>query len=387
MDTSKLDVELIIGGFYLFSVALFILGLKRLSDPATARSGNLLAAAGMLIAVAVTLLDKEIVSYPLIIVGILVGSAFGAAMSRLIRMTAMPQLVAIFNGLGGGASALVAAAAFVRTLSGPDDFATDVSITIMAGTLIGLVTLSGSLVAFGKLQEILATRPVTFPLQKTVSAALFLAIFGMIVYLVVDPGLPVFVALGVACLLLGVLLVIPIGGADMPVVISLLNSYSGVAAASAGFVLGNVMLIIAGSLVGTAGLILTRIMTKAMNRSLANVVFGAFGAVEVAGGGPGRAAARPVREATAEDVAVMLAYAKSAIFVPGYGLAVAQAQHQLRELASVIESKGVQVKYAIHPVAGRMPGHMNVLLAEPTCPTTSCSTSSRSTTSSTRPMS
>jgi NAD(P) transhydrogenase subunit beta len=245
----------------------------------------------------------------------------------------------------------------------------DVSVTIMIGTLIGAVTFSGSLIAFGKLQEIIATRPVTFPLQKTFSLLLFVGILAMIGYLVIEPDMTVFIGLSVACLLLGILLVIPIGGADMPVVISLLNSYSGLAAASAGFVLGNVMLIIAGALVGAAGLILTQIMTKAMNRSLVNVVFGAFGAVETVSGSvdPGRET-RPVREVAHEDSAVMLAYARSVIFVPGYGLAVAQAQHQLKELGALIEANGVAVKYAIHPVAGRMPGHMNVLLAEADVP-------------------
>lgn len=369
MTMAQPDFDLIIDAFYLLSVVLFIFGLKRLSNPVTARSGNLLASVGMLLAVMVTLLDQSIVNFPLILAGILVGSSIGALISRLIKMTAMPQLVALFNGLGGGASALVAAAAFVRTISETDAVTLDVSITIMVGTLIGLVTLSGSLVAFGKLQEILYSRPIVFPLQKIISGGLFIGIIVLAVYLVVNPGLYGFIWLSVACLLLGVLLVIPIGGADMPVVISLLNSYSGLAAASAGFVLGNVMLIIAGSLVGAAGLILTRIMTKAMNRSLANVIFGAFGTVELAETplvvGSGYSS---VKEATAEDVAAMVTYARSAIFVPGYGLAVAQAQYQLRELATAIGLKGVQVKYAIHPVAGRMPGHMNVLLAEADVP-------------------
>ena len=245
----------------------------------------------------------------------------------------------------------------------------DVSVTIMIGTLIGAVTPSGSLIAYGKLQEIVATHPVTFPLQKTVSLLLFVGILALMGYLVAEPDMTLFIVLAAACLLLGVLLVIPIGGADMPVVISLLNSYSGLAAASAGFVLGNVMLIIAGALVGAAGLILTQIMTKAMNRSLVNVVFGAFGVVETTGGSAALGGeVKPVREATHEDAAVMLAYARTAIFVPDYGLAVAQAQHQIKELGALIEAKGVTVKYAIHPVAGRMPGHMNVLLAEADVP-------------------
>ena len=364
MDPSTADIRLLINVFYLFAAVLFFFGLKRLGSPATARSGNALAAAGMLVAVVVTLLDREIVDFQVIILGIVVGSAVGAVMARSIKMTAMPQLVAVFNGLGGGASALVAASRFPGLVSDPADIPVDVSVTIMLGTLIGLVTFSGSMIAFGKLQEVVTTQPVTFPLQKSLSLVLFLGILGMGGYLVVSPELPVYVALAVACLLLGVLLVIPIGGADMPVVISLLNSYSGLAAASAGFVLGNPMLIIAGSLVGAAGLILTRIMTKAMNRSLANVVFGAFGAVASETGRVDGAAPRHAREMTPEDAAVLLSYSRSPIFVPGYGLAVAQAQHQLRELADLIESKGGKVRYAIHPVAGRMPGHMNVLLAE-----------------------
>jgi len=363
------DFDLFIGALYLVAVIFFYFGLKRLGSPKTARSGNLIASLGMLIAVVATLVDREIISFELIVAGIIIGGLIGVIMARAIKMTAMPQMVAVFNGLGGAASALVAAGVLHGNIADDTDMSVDVSVIIMIGTLIGAVTFSGSLIAFGKLQEIIATRPVTFPLQKTVSLLLFVGILAMIGYLVADPDMTVFIGLSVACLLLGILLVIPIGGADMPVVISLLNSYSGLAAASAGFVLGNVMLIIAGALVGAAGLILTQIMTKAMNRSLVNVVFGAFGAVETVSGSaaPG-GEARPVREVAYEDSAVILAYARSAIFVPGYGLAVAQAQHQLKELGTLIEAKGVAVKYAIHPVAGRMPGHMNVLLAEADVP-------------------
>ena len=368
MDLSSEDMLIVIGALYLVATALFIFGLKRLGSPATARSGNALAALGMLVAVVATLVDREILSYELIVVGILIGSAIGATLARTILMTAMPQLVAVFNGFGGAASALVAAAVFRESLTGPEELSIDASITVMIGTLIGAVTLTGSIVAFGKLQEIIAGRPVTFPLQKTVSGVLFVGILASIVYMVAEPNMEIYVAMAVACLLLGVLLVIPIGGADMPVVISLLNSYSGLAAAAAGFALGNVMLIIAGSLVGAAGLILTQIMTKAMNRSLANVIFGAFGATEEGGAVAGGVEARPVNESGPEDAAIMLAYARKSIFVPGYGLAVAQAQHQLRDLADLMEARGVEVKYAIHPVAGRMPGHMNVLLAEAEVP-------------------
>ena len=365
MASSSLDI--VIAAAYLVAAVLFIFGLKLLGSPATARSGNRLAALGMLIAIVATLVNREIVDFRMILVGLAIGSVAGVTLARTIKMTAMPQLVAIFNGLGGGASALVAASEFLRLLDGAEEMPLDVSVTVMLGTLIGLVTFSGSIVAFGKLQELVTTRPVTFPLQKSLSLVLFVAILGLGAYLVVAPGLLGYVVLAAACLMLGVLVVIRIGGADMPVVVSLLNSYSGLAVASAGFVLGNVMLIIAGALVGAAGLILTQIMTKAMNRSLANVIFGAFGAT-VEEVGARQAGDRAVRESTPEDAAIMLAYTNSAIFVPGYGLAVAQAQHQLRELANVIEKRGVTVRYAIHPVAGRMPGHMNVLLAEADVP-------------------
>ena len=358
-------LDLAIRYFYLVAAALLILGLKRLSSPATARSGNLLASLGMLIAVVVTLLDRDIVRYELILVGIALGALIGAVLAQTIRMTAMPQMVAIFNGLGGGASALIAVSEFVRLTRDGGAISTDLSLTIALGTLIGLVTLSGSVVAFGKLQDLIASRPVTFPLQRSLSLVLFLGLLAMVVYLVAfSASMEVYIALGGVSLLLGVLLVVRIGGADMPVVISLLNSYSGVAAAAAGFVLDNLMLIIGGSFVGAAGLILTQIMTKAMNRSLANVVFGAFGAMAGAGAVQTGDDDRAVRDVTAEDAAVLLAYSRSVIFVPGYGLAVAQAQHQVRELADLLEARGVTVRYAIHPVAGRMPGHMNVLLAE-----------------------
>jgi len=362
------DINLFMGVAYLVATVLFTLGLRRLSSPATARSGNLLASIAMLIAVVVTLLGREVLDLADVAVAMLVGAVVGGLMARTIKMTAMPQLVALFNGFGGGASALVAASEFVRISQDTSrEMATDVSISIMLGTLIGVVTFSGSIVAFGKLQDLIYTQPVTFPLQKTISAILFLGVLVTMVYLVISPGIPAYAALGIACLILGVLLVIPIGGADMPVVISLLNSYSGLAAASAGFVLGNVMLIVAGALVGAAGLILTQIMTKAMNRSLINVMFGAFGVTET-GTSPASAGDGNVREISPEDVAILLSYSKSVVLVPGYGLAVAQAQHQLKEVGTLLESKGVVVKYAIHPVAGRMPGHMNVLLAEAEVP-------------------
>ena len=355
---------------YLAAAALFILGLKRLGSPATARSGNLLAALGMLIAVSITLLDRDILRYELIVIGIAVGSVIGAILARTIKMTAMPQMVAIFNGVGGAASALIASSEFLRHFHSGTALPMHVSLTIALGTLIGIVTFSGSIVAFGKLQDLIETRPVTFPLQRSLSLVLFASLVTLTGYLTVAPdSLFMFIALGSISALLGILLVIRIGGADMPVVISLLNSYSGLAAAAAGFALNNLILIIAGAFVGAAGIILTHIMTTAMNRSLANVVFGAFGAAT-----PPQSSLsntdqqRPVHDTTADDAGILLAYANSVIFVPGYGLAVAQAQHQVRELGELLEDRGVVVKYAIHPVAGRMPGHMNVLLAEANVP-------------------
>ena len=354
---------------YLLAAVLFIVGLKRLSSPATARSGNLIGATAMLIAVVVTLIDREVLDYAQIGAGMIVGAAAGAVLARTIKMTAMPQMVAIFNGLGGGASALVASGEFHKLTSGSTTaIETDVGVTIMLGTFIGAVTLSGSLIAFGKLQGIVTSNAVNSPIIKVFNPILFLAIVGIMVYLVViAEGSPAFLGLIALALLLGILLVMPIGGADMPVVIALLNSYSGLAAAAAGFALDNMVLIISGSLVGASGFILTQIMCKAMNRSIWNVMFGAFGAQAVSVGQVSPDG-RQAQATSAEDSAIVLAYAKSVIFVPGYGLAAAQAQHQVKELADLLQSKGVEVKHAIHPVAGRMPGHMNVLLAEADVP-------------------
>ena len=354
---------------YLLAAVLFIVGLKKLSSPATARSGNLMGATGMLIAVVVTLIDREVLDYAQIGAGMIVGAAAGAVLARTIKMTAMPQMVAIFNGLGGGASALVASGEFHKLTSGSTTaIETDVGVTIMLGTFIGAVTLSGSLIAFGKLQGIVTSNAVNSPIIKVFNPVLFLAIVGIMVYLVViAEGSPAFLGLIALALLLGILLVMPIGGADMPVVIALLNSYSGLAAAAAGFALDNMVLIISGSLVGASGFILTQIMCKAMNRSLWNVMFGAFGAQAVSVG-QGSPDGRQAQATSAEDSSIILAYAKSVIFVPGYGLAAAQAQHQVKELADLLQARGVEVKHAIHPVAGRMPGHMNVLLAEADVP-------------------
>jgi NAD(P) transhydrogenase subunit beta len=355
---------------YLLAAVLFIRGLKGLSSPATARRGNRLAATGMLIAIVTTLVYGQILSFTGIVIAMIVGSLIGGVFAKTVKMTGMPQMVALLNGFGGGASALVASAEYLRFVGANAAIPLNVGVSIQLSVLVGSVTFSGSLIAFGKLQELVTGRAVTYPLQKTFNALMFLGTLVLVVMLVRDASLTTWFAVfvGVA-LLLGVLSVIPIGGADMPVVISLLNSYSGIAAAMTGFVISNHGLIISGALVGASGLILTNIMCKAMNRSLANVLFGAFGSAPEAGGvaavGSG---AQVAKQVSAEDAATMLAYARSVIVVPGYGLAVAQAQHDVRKMADLIEERGGTVKYAIHPVAGRMPGHMNVLLAEANVP-------------------
>ena len=353
---------------YLLAAVCFIMGLRWLSSPATAVKGNRISALGMAIAIGVTLLDRQIVSYPVIAAGMIVGTGLGLVMAQRVRMTAMPQMVALLNGFGGGASLVVASAEFLKAERGMVNPPLDVSITTQLALIIGAVTLTGSLIAFAKLQELMTGRPITFPLQKTLNAVLFLGLVGFAAWQVAVPEpllWPFYVIAGIA-LLLGVLLVIPIGGADMPVVISLLNSYSGIAAAMTGFVIRNEELIIAGALVGSSGIILSQIMCKAMNRSLGNVLFGAFGATTAISAKS--AEGLSVRQVSPDDAAVQLAFARSVIVVPGYGLAVAQAQHLVRELADLVEKKGGEVKYAIHPVAGRMPGHMNVLLAEANVP-------------------
>ena len=354
---------------YLLSATLFVFGLKRLGSPATARQGNRMAALAMLIAIVATLVEQEILNWQLIALGIILGSLAGAIAARTVRMTDMPQMVGIFNGLGGGASGVVAAAEFFRL--GGGDLGVEAGVTILLSTLIGTVTLSGSFIAFGKLQRFISGAPLTFPFSRTLNAVLFVAIL-VIAAMQVTGGATVtmYLVLTGLALLLGILLVTPIGGADMPVVISLLNSYSGLAASAAGFVLGNMILIISGALVGAAGLILTNLMCKAMNRSLANVAFGAFGAADSTGGRITPGEGKTVRDVDAEQAAMVLAYAQSVIVVPGYGLAVAQAQHDIRKLSDLLQERGVSVKFAIHPVAGRMPGHMNVLLAEADVPYT-----------------
>ncbi|MCX5984639.1 MAG: NAD(P)(+) transhydrogenase (Re/Si-specific) subunit beta [Nostocales cyanobacterium LacPavin_0920_SED1_MAG_38_18] len=351
---------------YLVAASLFILGLKKLGSPASARNGNLIAAVGMLLAIVATMLDQHVLNYEMILVGLAIGSVIGAVIAYKVQMTEMPQMVGLLNGLGGASSALIAVAEFWRLLDSSQPIPLDVNISMLLDVLIGGVTLTGSFLAFAKLQGLISGTPITFPLQQPFNLLLLGSYLAGSAYLIRTPdSLPVFLAVVAVSLVLGVMFVLPIGGGDMPVVISLLNSLSGVAAAAAGFVVMNNMLIIAGALVGASGLILTEIMCKAMNRSLFSVLFSAFGSVSTSSGGAAAGASdQPVRSIDAEEGAMMLGYARSVVIVPGYGMAVAQAQHSVRELADQLERMGVDVKYAIHPVAGRMPGHMNVLLAE-----------------------
>jgi NAD(P) transhydrogenase subunit beta len=367
---------IVVRAAYLVASVLFILGIKQLSAPRTARQGNTLAAIGMLLAIVATLLDRQIVSYGTILAGVVLGGAIGTIAARRVAMTAMPQMVALFNGSGGGAAAIVSSLEYLRFARDGVPVPPESGVTILLGALIGAISFTGSIVAFGKLQGIVTERAVTYPLQKAINLILFVGILAVSVWLVAvgnaDPT--VFAWFALASLLFGILFVIPIGGGDMPVVISLLNSFTGLATAATGFSLHNHVLIVSGTLVGASGTLLTYLMCKAMNRPITNVLFGAFGAVVQPRGGvaPGAAGAagKAVRDVTVEDAATMLAYARKVIIIPGYGLAVAQAQHGVRELADLLKSRGVEVKYAIHPVAGRMPGHMNVLLAEANVPYT-----------------
>ncbi len=363
---------------YLVTGVLFILGLRYLSSPATARLGNRVAAAGMLVGLLATLIGTGIVSWWIIVAGMVLGTAIGLFSALRVKMTAMPQMVALFNGAGGGAAALVSTAEFLSQYRAGISY--DQGIAIALSAIIGCLSFSGSIIAFLKLQELMTGRPITYPGQQVVNAFVLLVILGAAVAIIATQGvLPpmagyavqssalAFVGMLAFALILGVLFVLPIGGADMPVVISLLNSFTGLAVALTGIALGNNVLIISGALVGASGTLLTILMGKAMNRSLTNVLFGAFGAVKTSAaagaGGP-----QNVRSATLDDVATMLAYAGQVVVVPGYGMAVAQAQHSVKKLADELEKRGVAVKYAIHPVAGRMPGHMNVLLAEANVP-------------------
>ena len=355
---------------YVGAAILFILGIRGLASPRTARVGNLLAAAGMVVAVLFTLTLREVDRYVFVASAIAIGVVIGVPLARFVRMTAMPQMVALLNGLGGGAAALVATAEFHRLAAGEAEQGTTALLATLGAALLGPLTFSGSLLAFAKLQELIGGRPIILPAQQIVNALVFLLAVTFAVLTGVTEREVWLVALLVASLVFGVLLVLPIGGADMPVVIALLNAFSGLGGVTTGFVLDNNALIIGGTLVGASGTLLTILMGRAMNRSLANVLFGAFGATASGAAATGTAAldGKMHREIGAEDAAVMLAYASQVMIVPGYGLAVAQAQHATRELAELLEKRGVSVKYAIHPVAGRMPGHMNVLLAEANVP-------------------
>jgi NAD(P) transhydrogenase subunit beta len=359
---------------YLVSGVTFILALKFLSSPKTARTGNLLGAAGMALVVLWTLFttDGMLQHLWIVLVAGIVGAVIGVMGARRVPMTAMPQMVAIFNGAGGGAAAVVALSEFLSATNGRAPGAALLPLVPMIATLlgavIGSVSLTGSIVAFGKLQGLIPARPVTIPGQNIIASILLggVVLLGILLALVTN-SVPLFLLFVAVALVTGVALVMPIGGADMPVVISLLNSYTGIAVAATGFVLGNYALLIAGTLVGASGAILTQLMCRAMNRSIMNVLFGAFGT----GGGvvaAGGEAEQNIREISAEDAAVLMAYGKKVIVVPGYGMAVAQAQGPVRELMDLLIARGVDVEFAIHPVAGRMPGHMNVLLAEANVP-------------------
>lgn len=362
---------------YLVSSILFIFGIKFLGSPKTARKGNLYAAIGMFMAIAATLLDQEVLTYEWIIIGAIIGSAVGLILAYKTPMTGMPQMVGMLNGFGGGASTLVALAEYFRLNPNypvdtglPFNLPIDTGIAIVLSLLIGGVTFTGSMIAFGKLQGLVTGKVVKYPLQHPLNLILILAVLAGGVLILLDPtNIPLILIITFISLVLGVLLVLPIGGADMPVAISLLNSYSGLAGSTTGFVLGNNELIIAGALVGASGIILTNIMCKAMNRSLLNVVMGGWASAGSEGPAPGSKARKgTAKSIDAEELAMLLESVSSVVVVPGYGMAVGQAQHAVRDLMNVLEKKGINFRFAIHPVAGRMPGHMNVLLAEAQVP-------------------
>jgi len=360
--------DLLINGGYLVAAILFIFGLKGLTHPRTAVRGNLLGACGMLLAIVITLTDQNIVGFEVILIGIIIGATIGAILAFKIEMTAMPELVALFNGFGGIASVLVAGAALIENTLHDGFPVVQVSVAIAASGLIGAVTFWGSLVAFGKLRGIINENAVLFSGQQVINAALAILAIALSVGVIMDPtNILLYWLLVLVASALGVLLVIPIGGADMPVVVALLNSYSGLAAAATGFVLSNNVLIITGSLVGASGLILTQIMCKAMNRSLTNVLFGVL-APTGGGASADEVYAGRVKSASPEEVALLFDAARRVAIVPGYGMAVSQAQHPVANFASLLTERGIEVEYAVHPVAGRMPGHMNVLLAEADVP-------------------
>ena len=348
---------------YLVAAVCFILALKGLSSPKTARYGNFIGAGGAILAVVVTCFYPNMSNWPLIIGSVVLGTAIGVPAARAVPMTAIPQMVAAFNGVGGAAAALVAVADF-RTHS---NAGWAVALAVVFSTAVGFISFTGSCITFGKLQEIMTTRPVLVPGGRFISFGLLAALVVLVVVVIGTGSVPALAALAVVGLIFGVMLVLPVGGADMAIVISLLNSFTGLAVAASGAVLRNTLLIVAGTLVGASGALLTHLMSQAMGRSIGNIMFGAFTSKAVTAGA-GAASDRSVRTGTVDDIAILLAYSRKVVVVPGYGLAVAQAQHTVRELADLLESKGVEVSYAIHPVAGRMPGHMNVLLAEANVP-------------------
>ena len=360
------------GFFYLVSAVCFILALRGLSSPESARKGNILGVTGMLIAAGVTLLDPSILSFELIISGALIGGAIGTFIALRIQMTALPQLVACFHSLVGLAAVFVAVAAFFEPelygIGTKGDIKAASLIEMSLGTVIGAVTFSGSIVAFAKLQELVKGAPITFKGQHSINAVLGLLLLVLVFWLVISNNEQIFWAVIVLSLLIGFLIIIPIGGADMPVVVSMLNSYSGWAAAGIGFTLSNTALIVTGALVGSSGAILSYIMCKGMNRSIFNVLLGGFGSGPEVGSTSGVETERAVKSGSGEDASFIMKNAGRVIIVPGYGMAVAQAQHALREMSDLLKGEGVEVSYAIHPVAGRMPGHMNVLLAEANVP-------------------
>jgi NAD(P) transhydrogenase subunit beta len=355
---------------YIVAFSLFILGVKRGTHPTTAKQGNLVAAVGMALAVVTTLMLDGIGNWGLIALGLGIGTAVGVIASVRVQMTEMPQMVALYNGVGGGAVALIAWSEIRHGISLGEDIPLDELIPVLFAAVVGSVSFWGSNIAFAKLQDLIPTRPLAVPGQQVINVVLLVGIVAACVNIAVnndDPNQAIFIAVLLAAGLLGNLVVLPIGGADMPVVISLLNAFTGLSAAAAGFALDNVALIVAGTLVGSSGTILTMEMATAMNRSVANVLFAGFGGAP-SGGGGGSTEERPHVSIGAQDAAIKLAYADTVVIVPGYGLAVAQAQHAIKEVGDELEKRGVTVNYAIHPVAGRMPGHMNVLLAEADVP-------------------
>ncbi|MGI8903990.1 MAG: NAD(P)(+) transhydrogenase (Re/Si-specific) subunit beta [Solirubrobacteraceae bacterium] len=358
----------LINSAYLLTAITFIVALRRLSSPTTARSGNAIAAVGMLVAIAATLLQQEIVSVWQLAIGIAVGSVVGYLSAQRVKMTAIPQMVALFNGVGGGAVALIAWVEYRHHFGG--DFPLKVEIPSLFAAIVGSISFWGSNIAFAKLQEMLPGRPIKLPAQALINLALFVVCVASAIALAAGTHSQALFILGIllAGAILGNMVVLPIGGADMPVVISLLNAFTGLSAAATGIALNNTALIVAGMIVGASGSILTNLMAKAMNRSVPAIIAGGFGGAIAAPTGGGGDGGGTVRSTSAQDVAIQLSYARQVVIAPGYGMAVAQAQHAVRELERALEAKGVEVKYAIHPVAGRMPGHMNVLLAEADVP-------------------